>query len=416
MEKTNLLFIGGVFIKKDEQEIIGKSRNNVQLAANNFQWDLINGFDDQLSSPVTIINQMFVGSYPRNYKDWFIKESEFSHKERAKDINLGFVNISILKHLMRPFHEKKYIRRWLQNYPDNNAVFIYSLNNRFVRISRYIKKISPRTPIIISVMDLPEHIMKSKDNNLANIWKKYNSNKVYKGLDFIDCFMVVAEKQIERIKKSKSDCVLVEAITNSRNRDFIPITYTKVKKVVYAGTLAKQYNILDLVQAFLQLSDINAELCICGDGDAKEDIIKASQINSRIKYLGILSKENVNTLMREAWVLVNPRRKGQDFTNFSFPSKTIEYLLSGRPVICQKLEAIPNEYDNYLIYFENSTNNIDLSKKLREVLNYDIHKVNKIGISNYIFASEDKSSKNQIEKILKLIKKSQNKLGNNKNS
>ncbi|MBO1265074.1 glycosyltransferase [Proteiniclasticum sp. SCR006] len=411
MKDINILFVGGMFPKEMEEEIISKSRNNVQLAANNFQWDLINGFDEVLSSPVTIMNKMFIGSYPKNYKDWVIKETEFSHVTNAVDTNLGFVNITILKQLLHPFREKKIIRRWLQTHPANNAVFIYSLDIRFVRISRYIKQISPKTPIVISVMDLPEHIMKSKERNIAvRIWKKYITNKVYRGLKLIDGCMIVAENQIKRISKKDSDCVLVEALTNPKSRKYEPIREKDRKRVVYAGTLARQYNILNLVHAFMQLSNVDIELDICGDGDTKEEIIKASKNDPRINYLGVLGKDEVVSLMKEAWVLVNPRKKGQDFTGFSFPSKTIDYLLSGRPVICQKLEAIPNEYDEHLIYFENSVDDADLSRKLNEVLNYDLDKANSVGRKNYLFAANEKCSKKQIDKILQLIERKRKEL------
>ena len=59
--------------------------------------------------------------------------------------------------------------------------------------------------------------------------------------------------------------------------------------------------------------------------------------------------------MRQATVLVNPRPSRQDFTAFSFPSKTLEYLAAGKPVLSTRLPGIPEEYFGYLQPIEDET-------------------------------------------------------------
>ena len=56
------------------------------------------------------------------------------------------------------------------------------------------------------------------------------------------------------------------------------------------------------------------------------------------------------SLQKNAAVLVNPRQNNEDFTKFSFPSKNLEYLSSGVPMVGYKLDGIPDEYDDYIIY------------------------------------------------------------------
>ena len=53
--------------------------------------------------------------------------------------------------------------------------------------------------------------------------------------------------------------------------------------------------------------------------------------------------------------LINPRTAQGVFTRYSFPSKTLEYMRSGKPVLCCKLEGIPDEYDPYLRYIQPQT-------------------------------------------------------------
>lgn len=406
-KNTNMLFVGGVFPKEMEKTIIQNSKANVQLAANNFQWNLINAFDEYLDKPVTIFNEMFIGSFPKNYKKMFIPSFNFTHIKGAIDFNLGFLNLAYLKQLLPPFNEKRKLKEWVKETSGDKAVFIYSLDPRFIRITKYIKKIDHSIPVIVSVMDLPEHIMKPKEKScLIKIWKKHLVKQVHSGLSYVDGCMLVADGQLDKIPKKKNDCVTVEAIVSSKGEGFTPLVKDEKKRIVYAGTLSRQYNILDLVGAFKKIADKNVELLICGAGETKDIILSEAEKDARIKYLGVLTKKEVENLMKKAWVLVNPRDNGQDFTAYSFPSKTMDYLLAGRPIVCQKLEAIPSEYDNHLIYFDKKDRKLEMI--LDEVLKYDIKRINSIGKSNYEFVTNEKSGNRQIKKIIDLYDRKRN--------
>lgn len=405
---TRLLFVGGVFPKEMEETIIQNSKANIQLAANNFQWKLIKAFDEYLDKPVTVFNEMFIGSFPKNYKKITIPSFTFTHIKGAADFNLGFLNLAYLKQVIPPFSEKRRLKEWIRSTSGDKAIFIYSLEPRFIRITKYIKKIDPNIPVIVSVMDLPEHIMKSREKScFVKIWKKHLVRQVYSGLTYVDGCMLVANGQLDKLPKKKSDCVTIEAIVSTENESFIPLLEDGKKRIVYAGTLSRQYNILDLVDAFKKITDQNVELLICGTGETKERILSEAEKDTRIKYLGVLTKIEVENLMKKAWILVNPRDNGQDFTAYSFPSKTMDYLLAGRPIVCQKLEAIPPEYDKHLIYFDK--NDRRLETILDEVLSYDIERINSIGKSNYNFITTEKSGDRQIQKIIALYDKKRNK-------
>jgi glycosyltransferase involved in cell wall biosynthesis len=52
--------------------------------------------------------------------------------------------------------------------------------------------------------------------------------------------------------------------------------------------------------------------------------------------------------IRKADVLVNPRQNDEAYTKYSFPSKNIEYLLSGNPVVAYMLDGVPEEYRKFM--------------------------------------------------------------------
>jgi len=69
----DLLFLTGIFPKEKETEILENSKGNVQNAANVLQWNLINGLDECLGK-VSLLNAVFIGSYPKRYKKLFLEE------------------------------------------------------------------------------------------------------------------------------------------------------------------------------------------------------------------------------------------------------------------------------------------------------------------------------------------------------
>ena len=45
---------------------------------------------------------------------------------------------------------------------------------------------------------------------------------------------------------------------------------------------------------------------------------------------------------------MNPRSADAEYTKYSFPSKTIEYLATGVPVVMNRLPGIPEEYEYFV--------------------------------------------------------------------
>ena len=64
--------------------------------------------------------------------------------------------------------------------------------------------------------------------------------------------------------------------------------------------------------------------------------------------LGQVPPEEARRWQHKAAVLVNPRRGDEDFVPYSFPSKNIEYLLTGKPVVAYLLPGMPARYADFL--------------------------------------------------------------------
>ena len=130
--------------------------------------------------------------------------------------------------------------------------------------------------------------------------------------------------------------------------------------------------------------------------DLKETISKTD----KVKYLGVKKNKEILQLQKEATFMVNPRltRNVGDYIKHSFPSKNIEYMISGRPVITTKLPCFTKDYDEYLYYFEDdsvegmkktlqhcfSLTNEELTQKAKHAREFIIKKLNNKDITKMI--------------------------------
>ena len=79
-----------------------------------------------------------------------------------------------------------------------------------------------------------------------------------------------------------------------------------------------------------------------------------AQKDPRIEYLGFIPPREVDLRQKRATVLVSARTSEHTFVKYSFPSKTMEGLASGKPYIAHRLPCDPQEYADYILYAEES--------------------------------------------------------------
>ena len=126
-----------------------------------------------------------------------------------------------------------------------------------------------------------------------------------------------------------------------------------------AGSMLNSFNLLPTTN--------NYQLWICGNGDAKDVVEELAKKDSRIKYYGLIPRDEVLKLQQEADLLINPRFSTDEYTLYSFPSKTIEYMLSSTPVLMHRLPGIPDEYEPYIFYGEDESDE-GFAKKIYEIV------------------------------------------------
>lgn len=398
-------FLGGLFPEEFLKDVENNSLGNIQYAANSLQWNIVNGIEKNIERPLKLFNRMFIGSYPKKYKKPYIKTEYFYHRKNSIDINIGFINIFILRQLMLPFVPNKYLRKWLlTNNNSKKVLFVYSSN--FTETILFIKRSFPSVYICLILPDLPQYMNIDKSNNyLYNYLNMRNQKKLMNIIKYVDSFVLLTEQMsdILGIRNNKPFVVIEGMISKNNEIEKNKQLYKNRRIICYTGTLTKKYGIMDLVNAFLLIKDKNYKLIICGKGEMEEEINNISKKDKRIIFMGIVSHKEVLKIQAISTILVNPRQNNGTYTKYSFPSKTLEYMKAGKPIVCFKLDGIPNEYDDYLNYVNN--NSIEsLMIKMVEIVSLSDEELIKMGNNNRNFVYKFKNIDLQTNKITKMIK------------
>ncbi len=394
----NIAFLGGIFPKHLEESIFKNSNQGIQFAANNLQWKIILGLDLHNEKPIQICNLVFVGSYPFRYKQLFLKTAKFSHTFGSKDINHGFFNLTGFKYLSRTLVATRGLLKWGRNHKSESAIIIYSIHTPFLIAAMLTKIMFKSIKLCLIIPDLPEFMSDSR-NSFYRFFKRIDKIIIERCLKFINGFVVLSEHMVSSLRINNRPWIRIEGIGS----DSLPNNITQrdsehMKVILYSGTLARIYGIINLLDAFRKIRKSNYRLWICGEGDAKEVINKRAAEDERIKYYGKLPLNEVLRLQMNATVLVNPRTSEGEFTKYSFPSKIIEYLSSGTPTIMHRLLGIPKEYFNYCFIEETETVN-GLSNQIVSVCEMSKEKRREIGLKARNFILSEKNPSVQGKKI-----------------
>lgn len=351
------LFIGGLFDDRQRALVERASRGPTQAAADVLQWGFVRGLESIPEIRLTILSAPFVGSYPRLFSQMRIDTREFEHGERGRNRQIGFPNLPLIKQFFRAASLALAAREWARGLKSREGFVLgYSLSLDIV-LSVVLARL--RNPFLITALivpDLPEFMNTQQRARFGyGVLKRLESHLVRRLLTLVDANIVLTRAIADRLPAKPH--VVIEGIGGPTVSGSAPGTQAAAppaidaaRTIVYAGTTNVRYGVVELCKAFRQVPDKDIALIICGSGDGSELIKSHAARDHRIHYLGQLPRSAVLELEKSATLLVNPRSNSEEFTAYSFPSKILEYMSTGVPVLCYRLDGMPAEYESYLSF------------------------------------------------------------------
>ena len=305
---------------------------------------------------------------------------------------VGCTNLTVVKQFAdyRPFARE--LKNWVRKKDGRKKIIIlYTALPMFLSLAKYAKSLDRDILTCCVIADLPEFSSAIELHGIRRLYNIYQTRKTAALYGYIDRFVLLTDCMAQRLN-IRAPYMVMEGIAPDDSEPAasgIAEKYSGEKYVLYTGTLNYSFGIGTLLEAFSYIPDESLKLIICGFGEAEAAI---SEMNdSRVIFLG-----------RGASVLVNPRQNNEEFTRYSFPSKTMEYLASGVPVVAYRLDGIPSEYDRYINYVPDDSPQA-LAGVITDVLNRSAEERRLEGACAKRFVLGEKNRVRQAKRILDFL-------------
>lgn len=399
---NNILFLCCAYSESQVKLFQNSSIRGFQFAAQNFQASLIDGFLQDKEVKLTVASIPSLSTYPKGCKIKKVRDSPFLFNGQKVGQSFGYLNFPFLNHISQSRIDK-YIDKWYKDTEGEKCIVVYALLRQQMTYAVSAKKRHHEIKLCLVIPDLPIYMNCNKYYKMLGLQKR-DRKSIDTLLHIFDSYVVLAEPMVSQLMITEKPYTVIEGIYSVSQTNLDNVEKFPNRTILYAGGIQTRYGVFDLIEAFHLCKNKDFRLVLCGPCLEMEKLNQCLTSDSRIEYRGILPTEEVHLLQRQSTLLVNPRHSTEEFTKYSFPSKTIEYMASGTPVLMSPLPSMPNEYNEYLFLFEDETI-AGMSAMLDYILSLKEQELNQKGRMAREFIVNNKNSKEQVHKIVQLIEK-----------
>ncbi len=360
---------------------------------------VIKGLRQKEGIDLDVITAPDVPSYPRLPKISFRRQID---KEESVT-SVGFLNIvgikqlSIVRHL---YNEAKHI---IKRKDGKVYIIIPYMVFHHVAVTRLLKlKFGEKVVICQTIPDIFFPTSKLS----AGYWLNYFAEKMAVKNDL---FILFTKQMADYLGLQKEHYIIMECIIDSTPLEQSKDENTEALsnlKVLYTGALSDHHGIRKLIDIMPYLERNDFSLGITGIGPLSSYIEENSKKDSRIVFYGAIEKKEVFKKQNEADILINPRsdKDSPQLTKYMFPSKLVEYMLAGKPVVICKMSGIPEEYYKYVITAKDDSVET-IAKTLNYILNMRVEDRKAIGEKAKEFILKNKTVSVQTQRIMDFFNK-----------
>ncbi len=334
---------------------------------------------------------------PTSHKKMFWKFSN----EQIKGVLFRYIpiiNIPIIKNFIVLIYAFIKVLRGATSKPQKKVLIydVLSLSNTLGAF--FAAKIRGFTSIAI-VTDMPG-IDVMKKTFLGKLKTRFISFFISQ----FDGYIFMTEPMNTIINTKKKPYIIMEGLVdNSMDKSNNELSNKEdVKILIYSGGIYERYGIKKLIEAFKCLNDKDIRLHIYGAGPMEKDMPQYMKLDNRIRYCGVVENSILVKAQQRAMLLINPRPSNEELTKYSFPSKNMEYMVSGTPTLTTPLPGMPKEYYPFVFLVEEE--NIEgLSKVLRKIVDMPKEELHLFGDKAKEFVLNNKNNIIQGNRVVNLI-------------
>lgn len=303
---------------------------------------------------ITLVSACPVQNYPIVQKLLF--RGGVFRSQGVNGVLLGFLNVIILKHLTRLiacfFTVIPLIKKQRTDW-----IFLHGVHTPYLLFGLIVRAVGCRMAVVLTD---PPGVVLPKDGLVVSFLKRLDSFFIKILVMRADAVISLAPDLAVSLAPQcpalifpgilDSGIAQIKNSINDRGEYFVD---DRPFLIIYAGGLSSAYGVDRLLEAVVGLeSNIKVRLELYGRGDQEESILLASKIDPRIVYGGFVDNKVLLPKLHGADLLINPRPTNNSFSELSFPSKLIEYLATGVPVLTTRIKSIPDSLKEHYYYID----------------------------------------------------------------
>lgn len=381
----DILYLSSMISKLEQNKLFSKYGSISSYASQRFNHLLVKGLMECGCNIYALTEEIAP-------KDFFDENKVYNETEDG--INYEYIpsgsRCSIIKYAV------KKIIKWQKKHKDGYVICDIILGELSIAVN--LASIFHKINSVAIVTDVPLARAIDMRKGIKKLPAILKQKMIYNFKNYI----FLTEQMNHLLNRKKRPYVVVEGVADGRIENTLSKNKNK-KTCIMAGLLEDDFGVSLLIEAFKKADVENSELLFYGKGKSVERIIEENKIDERIKYAGQLTNTEMVEKEKTATLLINPRPPVGEWTAYSFPSKNIEYMSSGTPLVAFKLAGIPDEYDEYF-YKIPSVESDEFAKTLKNLLNKSDEELNKFGKRAQKWVLENKNPKSQAQKILEKLK------------
>lgn len=355
---TKLLFIGSCVSELDDKKMASQyfrknfSVSNLVYERKLFQYAKENALD------FCFISAPSVRLWPKQSKKIWVRG--FTNEDRL--LVCSYCVFPAIAHLSKYLAIRKRLKQFLKSVDPNDTVHIvaFEAHSPYLRAVRYCKKHASHCFSTLVVPDLPEDLRRDTKDIFYFLLKKWDiKNIAHLRKRYVDSYVFFTKAMESRINDpDKPFFVSNGLVVQNTNLSDAPRKNAESINCVYVGKTTEENGVQIIIDAAKKAKDGRIVYHVYGSGSMDDALREETKKNSALCFHGFLEPGSVGEVLKGADVFLALRLPDSgDYLNYSFPSKILEYLPFGKPIIALKLPCFDEKYDSAFTYLPDTDGN-----------------------------------------------------------
>lgn len=337
-----LLFLGYAV-----SELEANSLSGVSIAGNRMQLGLIYALTSQPGGVIVdAVTVLPIASLPKDPSVW-IRDAVIDIGESKAARRVGFLNVPVLKQFTQ-IVAVLWAGTKLATAHKYDYVLTYNMFPQVGLPARWIGRLFA-IPIVCLLADPPvDHLPNRR--GLSKVLRRAYEGLTSRLIGACAGVIVLNDLAADRYAPQAARLLMDGAVDVVRAPASIGKERGGPRRVVFTRALVDYNGIVELVEAMRLVRCEDLVLDIYGDGPLAELASDAARTNARINYHGRVSGDAIAEIQSDAFLLISPRRIHDPVSEVTFPSKILEYMLSGTAILTTRLNGFTHEYDDKVFF------------------------------------------------------------------